>query len=141
MNQQNIGIVKAISGNLVSVEFDHQAMQNEMAYVLSGGNRLKSEVIRIHGSRAELQVFEETRGLKVGDKVEVSMRKSLGTKAVMLGYFLPFLLVVATLIISLSLSVGPGLSGLASLSILVPYYMILYRSRNQLKRTFVFYIR
>ncbi|UCD28404.1 MAG: V-type ATP synthase subunit A, partial [Planctomycetota bacterium] len=36
----------------------------------SNGIRLLSEVIRIRGQIADLQVFEETRGLKVGDKVE-----------------------------------------------------------------------
>jgi V/A-type H+-transporting ATPase subunit A len=37
-----------------------------------GSNRLKSEVIRIQGSHAQLQVYEETRGLKVGDQVAFS---------------------------------------------------------------------
>ena len=45
-------------------------MQNEVAYVISDERRLRSEVIRIEGDEASLQVFEETRGIKVGDRVE-----------------------------------------------------------------------
>jgi V/A-type H+-transporting ATPase subunit A len=70
--KNNIGTVAAISSSLITVEFELGLMQNEVAYVLSGDHRLKSEVIRIKGKRAELQVYEETRGLKVGDRVEFS---------------------------------------------------------------------
>ncbi len=70
--KNNIGTVAAISASLITVELEHNFMQNEVAYVLSGDNRLKSEVIRIKGKRAELQVYEDTRGLKVGDRVEFS---------------------------------------------------------------------
>jgi V/A-type H+-transporting ATPase subunit A len=43
---------------------------NEVGYVMLGDQRLKSEVIRIRGNLAELQVFEMTRGIGVNDKVE-----------------------------------------------------------------------
>ncbi len=70
--KDNIGTIAAISSSLITVEFEFNLMQNEVAYVILGDNRLKSEVIRIKGKRAELQVYEETRGLKVGDRVEFS---------------------------------------------------------------------
>lgn len=69
---ENIGTIAAISGSLVTVAFEDQVRQNEVAYVLLGQDRLKGEVIRIRGNRAELQVYEETRGLKVGDRVAFS---------------------------------------------------------------------
>jgi hypothetical protein len=47
-------------------------MKNEVAYVLVGEERLKSEVLRVEGRRADLQVFEETGGITVGDRVELS---------------------------------------------------------------------
>jgi V/A-type H+-transporting ATPase subunit A len=55
---------------MISVEFDERVRQNEVAYAIVGDARLKAEVIRIRGNRAELQVFEETGGLKAGDPVE-----------------------------------------------------------------------
>jgi sigma-E factor negative regulatory protein RseC len=75
---------------------------------------------------------------QVGDRVEVVMRKSLGTRAVMLGYGIPFLLVIGTMITVLAISGSEGLSGLLSLGILIPYYLLLYLRRGRLKRTFTF---
>ncbi|MBN2123131.1 MAG: V-type ATP synthase subunit A [Deltaproteobacteria bacterium] len=72
MEKEKRGAVSGISGNLVTAEFPQRVRQNEVAYILSGDHRLKAEVIRIQGRRAELQVFEETRGLGVGDAVEFS---------------------------------------------------------------------
>jgi V/A-type H+-transporting ATPase subunit A len=72
MKTNNIGTITAISGSLITVAFTHEVRQNEIAHVLMGSNRLKSEVIRIQGSHAQLQVYEETRGLKVGDQVAFS---------------------------------------------------------------------
>ena len=77
---------------------------------------------------------------KTGDRVNVSMEKSLGARAVVLGYLLPFVLVLATLIISLEITSNQGIAGLVSLGILIPYYLVLYLNKNLMKRTFVFRI-
>ena len=67
------GKVTGINGNMVSVAFSQRVIQNEVAYVLTGDNeRLKSELIRVRGHEADLQVFESTNGVKVGDLVEFS---------------------------------------------------------------------
>lgn len=80
-------------------------------------------------------------GIKVGDKVEIMMEKSLGTKAVLLGYFVPFLILLVTLVISMSLIDNEGLAGVISIIVLIPYYLVLYFKRENLKRTFEFRIR
>ncbi|NLX25809.1 MAG: V-type ATP synthase subunit A [Lentisphaerae bacterium] len=69
---KNIGKIVGVNGNLLKVEFENPVIQNEVAYACVGGGdlKLKSEVIRIRGNTAELQVFEDTVGLKVGDPVE-----------------------------------------------------------------------
>ena len=65
------GTVTGVNGNLVSVAFDESVTQNEVAFVITeGGERLKSEVIRVRGREADLQVFESTAGVKVGNQVE-----------------------------------------------------------------------
>ncbi|MCD6365613.1 MAG: V-type ATP synthase subunit A [Planctomycetes bacterium] len=56
---------------MVVAEATGRIVQNSVGYCLrDNGDRLLSEVIRIRGRQADLQVFEETRGLKVGDVVE-----------------------------------------------------------------------
>ncbi|WAC05186.1 MAG: V-type ATP synthase subunit A [Methanoregula sp.] len=64
------GRITKINGNMVTVRFDSPVMQNEVAYILHAGERLKSEIIRVHGNLAEMQVYEATSGLKIGEEVE-----------------------------------------------------------------------
>ncbi len=70
MLDNNLGRITGVNGNLVTVEFDTYVTQNEVAYAILGEKKLKAEVIRVRGRRADLQVFESTVGLKVGDPVE-----------------------------------------------------------------------
>jgi len=67
---KNVGTIVGVNGNLLTVEFDSPVIQNEVGYAHLKELKLKSEVIRIRGNRAELQVFEDTTGLLVGDDVE-----------------------------------------------------------------------
>ena len=65
------GRIVAVYGNMVIAETTGEVVQNSIAYCCrSDGARLLSETIRIRGRLADLQVFEETRGLRVGDVVE-----------------------------------------------------------------------
>ena len=67
---ENIGKVVSINGNLVSVEFQGNVSMNEICFVKVGETSLKSEVIRIKGNIAQIQVYEMTDGIKCGDEVE-----------------------------------------------------------------------
>lgn len=71
MNQMQ-GHVTAVNGNMISVRFSGNVAMNEVAYIVSAGTRLKSEVIRIRGNEAQVQVFEATKGVRIGDDVEFS---------------------------------------------------------------------
>ncbi len=62
--------IVGVNGNMITVEYTGRIMQNEVAYAAVGDARIKCEVIRVRGKYADLQVFESTNGLKVGDMVE-----------------------------------------------------------------------
>lgn len=64
------GKVKGIISNLVTVEVDGPVAQNEIAYITLGSHKLMAEVLKVIGDNAYVQVFESTRGLKVGNEVE-----------------------------------------------------------------------
>ena len=96
-------------------------------------SEMKDEIVEVPRNESE--------NFKVGDKVEILMEKSHGTKAVMLGYILPFLIILVTLIVTLSLIGNEGIAGLISIGILVPYYLILYINRDRLKTAFRFRLR
>ena len=70
MTENSKGKVVSINGNLVAVEFDGDVSMNEICYVKVDGARLKSEVIRIRGKVAQVQVYEMTDGIRCGDEVE-----------------------------------------------------------------------
>ncbi len=69
MNHTATGTVTAAFGNLLHVRFNGSIRQGEVAYVSVGDAKLLSEVIEIAGNEAKIQVFEDTRGVKLGTSV------------------------------------------------------------------------
>jgi V/A-type H+-transporting ATPase subunit A len=53
---------------MVSVAVEGDVSLNEVGYIKVDDRQLKSEVIRIRGDQAELQVFEDTKGVSIGDE-------------------------------------------------------------------------
>ena len=67
------GKVVGINGNMVTVALESSVIMNEVGYIITAeGSRLKSEVIRVMGDEAQLQVFEITKGISIGDACEFS---------------------------------------------------------------------
>ncbi len=75
-----------------------------------------------------------------GDQVMVSMRESLGHKAVIMGYVLPFVVLLVSIVVFLSLLHHEGLAALLSIMMLIPYYLALYLFRKKLQKEFRFRI-
>lgn len=70
LENKKMGRIVGVNGNLLTVEFETRVTQNEVAFAILGDVKLKCEVIRVRGTRADLQIFESANGLKVGDPVE-----------------------------------------------------------------------
>ncbi len=64
------GTVSGVIANMVTLVVDGPVAQNEICYILTGGVRLMAEVIKVVGNSVYVQVFESTRGLKVGAEAE-----------------------------------------------------------------------
>lgn len=65
--------VMAVRESLVTIDTGgHAIRKNEVGFILVGQERLMAEVLRIQGNTADMQVFEDTRGVRVGDRVEMS---------------------------------------------------------------------
>ena len=73
-------------------------------------------------------------------KVNVRMKVSQGNKAAILGYLLPFILLMAVLFSLIGCGLGEGLSALCSIAALIPYYAILHLRRDKLKKQFEYEI-
>lgn len=69
-NTKTQGFIAGIIANLVIVEVSGPVSQNEICYIKHSEADLMAEIIKINGNKAYTQVFESTRGLKVGTPVE-----------------------------------------------------------------------
>jgi V/A-type H+-transporting ATPase subunit A len=72
-------VVTSVSGDIVGIEASAEQgervslMKNEVVYLCSAnGERLAAELLKVRGNRGTVQVFEDTRGLAVGDSVELT---------------------------------------------------------------------
>jgi sigma-E factor negative regulatory protein RseC len=78
--------------------------------------------------------------LKVGDSVTVCASRDVANRALLLGFGLPFLILVSVLLIALRLLPDEGLAALTALLALVPYYGVLYLLRDKIQQKMAFSI-
>ena len=64
------GRVNGIISNIVIVKADGPVAQNEICYVWTADTKMMAEFIKVIGDDAYVQVYDSTRGLKIGDRVE-----------------------------------------------------------------------
>lgn len=76
-----------------------------------------------------------------GESVTILMQKSMGFAALLYGYLLPLISVIAMLILLSSLGTPELASGLLSLAILIPYYIILFLFRKKIGKKFTFSLK
>jgi len=88
-----------------------------------------------------IETNDRSLNLKIGDIVGITITRNMGNKAVLLGYLLPFLLLITVLITLNALGFHEWLSGLISLATLVPYYMFLHLFRDRLRKSFTLTVR
>ena len=92
----------------------------------------------LSGDDTKLLTIENISGVHPGEKVVVSMTESQGYSALLLGYIFPLIIVLVALTVSVSLSIQELISGLISVTVLIPYYIILYAFRSVIGRKFSF---
>ena len=97
-----------------------------------------------NASDMEEKLIEVVRGekeFKVGDWVTIISKESMGFKALLLGYVIPFLVVLISLIVCTMASLSESTAGLISIGMLIPYYVILYLTKDIVKKSFIFEIK
>ena len=80
------------------------------------------------------------KNLSIGQEVKISMGLGQANKAVIFAYVIPVILLVGMIFILNTLKFDEGINALISIGSLVPYYLILYLFRNNLKRKFEYEI-
>lgn len=69
---------------------------------------------------------------KIGEKVLVSVRSTMGFMASLYGYVIPLVLMVLTLVLVSLATCSEGLAAVSSICVLIPYYIVLYLLRSKM---------
>jgi sigma-E factor negative regulatory protein RseC len=127
------GIVEEIAGQRIRVKLRRDSACGQCsAHALCNLSDVSGRII---------EATDGSTNLKTGDVVGVAITRSMGNKAVIVGYLVPFVLLLSVLITLNSLGFNELLSGLFSISILIPYYLLIYLLRDRLKNSFYFTVR
>lgn len=78
---------------------------------------------------------------EVGDEVEVTLKASMGFKAVWIAYVIPLAVLLAVLLALSGAGVGELYSGLCAIAAVAVYYFVVWLFRNRLKNEYIFNIR
>ena len=81
---------------------------------------------------------DDAASYQVGQEVMVSASKQVANKALLLGFGVPFLLLILVLIVTLKLSGNEGVAALSALASLVPYYLLLWCFRGSVRQQLAF---
>jgi positive regulator of sigma E activity len=129
---EHLGVIRHIEGSKARVVFPAQSACStcHAKGVCSVAGMEEKSVDVIHNGN-----------VKTGEKVKVILKQSLGYKALLLGYLIPFLIVLCSLVLFTSLFENEALAGIFSLSLLIPYYLVVYFFRKKIRREFSFTIR
>ena len=112
------GIIESVADNLVKVRIV-QTSACASCKVAGHCNASESKVKIV-------DVITAGSAYQVGQQVVVSASKDVANRALLLGFGIPFLLLVGVLVIALRLTSDEGLAALSALGSLLPYYFLLW---------------
>ena len=127
------GVVDSIDGQKVTVRIlQTSACSGCQASRICRAAESKEKLVEVEMTGAE--------SLSVGQTVTVVAGERMGMTAVLLAFGLPLLLLMIALIVAISVSGSEKVAAVASLAVLVPYYVVLFFCRSRIKKDFQFRI-
>ena len=131
---KHLGIVESIQGSHLSVRI----VQTSACAACSAKGHCssadsKDKVIDIMDTAAS--------SFRVGERVMVVGEMSMGMMAVALAFIIPFVLLVVSLFLFMALIGNELYAAFLSLTVLVPYYFVLWLNKTRLKQKFSFTIK
>lgn len=127
------GVVEKIDGRTVYVKIVQQSA--------CAGCHAKSMCMAADSKEKIIEVSDSSGIYHMNEPVIVSGESSMGMQAVVLAFVFPLLLVVFTIVFGTYMKWDESISALTGLSLLVPYYGVLYAFRDKLKKKFIFTIK
>lgn len=129
---KHLGIVENINGSRLKVKIvQSSACSSCSVKAHCSASETKEKIIDVYN--------KNNVPCQIGEQVMIVGTTSMGMKAVLLAFVLPFVVLLLSLIVSLKLTGGDeAFSALVSLGTLVPYYLIIYICRKKISRSFMF---
>ncbi|HOV70662.1 MAG TPA: SoxR reducing system RseC family protein [Dysgonamonadaceae bacterium] len=128
------GIIEHIDGNHIKVRILQQSACSAC--------HAKGYCTAANSSEKTVDVIDYSGQFKLNERVTIEGKTSLGYKAVLWAYGIPLILIVSMVIISTYICHLNEIQGaLLAVSILVPYYIVLYFLRNKMTKIFTFTIK
>lgn len=124
------GIIEEINNGIATV--------NITSFSACASCQSKSACGMTESADKHIHVLVNETLFKKGELVKILMKKSLGLKATLLAYVLPFIAIIFTLIVLKSIGVEEFISGIVSIAILALYFFILHLFKDKLQKTFQF---
>ena len=87
-----------------------------------------------------VDIYDYPSTFRKGDFVTVIASSQVGMNAVLMGFGVPFIILIAALYIVSRFTSDEPVMGVVSLCCLVPYYLLLYLVRDKIREKFAFTI-
>jgi len=128
------GIIKNINNHIIEVSIiSASACASCHTKGLCNLSEIQQKIVEVN-----VQNYSQ---FKVGEKVNIFMTQSMGTRAVLLGYFFPFIVMLLIIIILAYMKIGELIIGVTSLIFVAIYYIILYFFKEKISKEFSFSIQ
>jgi sigma-E factor negative regulatory protein RseC len=127
------GIINSISGNKIKVHFlNVSACASCHAKGVCTASDMEDK---------EIEVYDTSGKFEKGEEVKILLQQSLGFRALLFGYVVPFILVLFALFTISAFTKNEVIIGVGALGILVPYYLIIYYLKDRFEKVFSFNIQ
>ena len=130
---ENEGTVASIRGNDMIVRI--------VASPACGNCAAKTHCMPSENQYRDIHVENFSGNFVSGERVKVAMRQSSGFRALCVGYLLPFVVTLTTLLVVYQITGREFASGLSALLSLIPYYIIVKLLNRKIAKTVGFTVK
>ena len=131
---QHRGIVENIDGTHLSVKIIQTTSCSSCSVKgHCSSAESKEKIVDIYDTSAS--------SYQIGERVMIVGQTSMGLQAVLLAFVIPFVMMLIALFICMAIFNDELVAGCVSLSLLIPYYFILWLNKTRLKQKFSFTIK
>ena len=98
-----------------------------------------------HASESKEKIIDvfcsDSTDYEVGQNVTVWASRDVANRALLLGFGLPFLVLILALVLVLKLTGNEGLAAISALLSLMPYYLIVWLCRQKIQSKIAFHLK